>query len=475
MRRTGNHKRLGGLRPLLRIFAATMAMGMVVAACSTEEGTDDTPSASESVSEEAPDDSDQEETGDEETAAPDDSAAAGGEVSFFGWDVADTSAGLGKGFDAARVEWEAQGDGDRSVTFDGVPFGEFVAAATTRARAGELSDVVEMLPGLNHAPVWPALTPLSPDDWDGLGDELTGWDAGIIDVDDPEQVAGVPIGAQGVVWYFNKSLFEQAGLDPEQPPTTWDEFTAAAQALADEGITPIGMSGVDSNLAWWAWSAFSPQFYTTTDELLAVRNGETPLTDDGLLAGLEALRETYESGWWNEDFRDLSFPDVEAAFGRGEIAMVPGLITSAMNWAVWDSTLGAGTYGVFGAPELPGASGRGQFFNPTLLYGINSETDNEAGARSWISFLASQEGQTILLREAGQFPNRDDVDVEEVSGSEGAAQISEVVAELGGMDVVQNQFTSAAQNAALQQLTSALTDGDLEGFLAELDQQQQQQ
>ena len=78
------------------------------------------------------------------------------------------------------------------------------------------------------------------------------------------------------------------------------------------------------------------------------------------------------------------------------------------------------------------------------------------------------------MREAGQFPNRRDVDVERVSGSSGAQQISDIVAELGGVDVAQNQFTAAAQGAALQKLTTAITGGDLEQFLKDLQQQQAQ-
>ena len=81
----------------------------------------------------------------------------GGSLSMFGWDIADTSAGLGLGFEANRLAWqEATGN---TLTFDGVPFGDFVATGTTRARAGELSDVVELLPNLNHAGIFPALAP----------------------------------------------------------------------------------------------------------------------------------------------------------------------------------------------------------------------------------------------------------------------------------------------------------------------------
>lgn len=415
--------------------------------------------------------------GQEDGGATATGAAEGGEVkgtiSFFGWDVADTSTGLGKGFKANATAWERANPGAK-VRFDGVPFDQFVAAGTTRARAGRLGDVVEMLPGVNHSVLFSALKPTTAADWGPLADELDGWAAGIIDPAEPDVVAGVPIGAQGVVWYFNRALFEQAGLDPDAPPTTWEDFAAAANALKGEGVIPVGMSGVDSTLAWWAWSAFSPQVFPTTEDVLAVRTGEVALNDPRFLQTLEPLQQSYQDGWWGDGFRDRKFTDVEGDFAKGRVGMVPGIITSAMNWKVWDEKMGKDAYGVFAAPLITGLEQQGQFFNPTLIYGISEKTSNAATARSWIEYLASKEGQTTLLQEAGQFPNREDIDVQAVSGSAGAQAISDIVAELGGVDVAQNQFTAAAQGAALQKLSSALESGRLEPFLDDLARQQEQ-
>ena len=38
----------------------------------------------------------------------------------------------------------------------------------------------------------------------------------------------------GVALHYNRALFEQAGLDPDNPPTTWDEVRTAAKAIKDE-------------------------------------------------------------------------------------------------------------------------------------------------------------------------------------------------------------------------------------------------
>jgi multiple sugar transport system substrate-binding protein len=393
-----------------------------------------------------------------------------GEITFFGWDVADLTTGLGKGFEAARVAFTEANPGV-TVTFEAVPFTDFVAAATTRARAGELGDIVEMLPGLNHAPVFDALVPTTQADWGSLGEELTGWAGGVIDPADPTTYAGVPIGGQGVIWYYNKALFEQAGLDPAAPPQTWAEFAAAADALKDAGITPVAASGVDSFLAWWAWSSYSPQYFTAED-VLRIRSGEIPLNDPRVLASLQPVAEMYANGWWNEDYADKSFTDMESAFINGEVAMIPGIITSIINWNVWDAQMGKDAYGVFGAPKRDDATSDGQFFNPTLIYGINAASENPETAKAFIAFLASKEGQEILLTNSGQFPNRADIDLAAVADSAGAQAIQAVIDSRGATDVIQNQFSAAAQGEAYQKLTQAIVSGDLQGLLDGMQAQQ---
>src|SRR5262249_19794766 len=42
---------------------------------------------------------------------------------------------------------------------------------------------------------------------------------------------GVPFVFSTPVLYYNASLFQQAGLDPNKPPTTWDEVATDAAAI----------------------------------------------------------------------------------------------------------------------------------------------------------------------------------------------------------------------------------------------------
>jgi raffinose/stachyose/melibiose transport system substrate-binding protein len=56
-----------------------------------------------------------------------------------------------------------------------------------------------------------------------------------------EEQYAAPFNFGPVGMWYNKDLVEQAGLDPENPFTTWEEFVAAIEALQAEGITPIAI------------------------------------------------------------------------------------------------------------------------------------------------------------------------------------------------------------------------------------------
>jgi multiple sugar transport system substrate-binding protein len=67
------------------------------------------------------------------------------------------------------------------------------------------------------------------------------------------------------IMIYNKELFTEAGLDPEQPPVTWDEFIAAAEAIdalpaRADGSDVSGTVFWNEALAWggWYWNMLQP-------------------------------------------------------------------------------------------------------------------------------------------------------------------------------------------------------------------------
>lgn len=53
----------------------------------------------------------------------------------------------------------------------------------------------------------------------------------------------VPTAACGTLLVYNKRLFEEAGLDPDTPLTTWDEFIEAAKATTKTDAAGISQAG----------------------------------------------------------------------------------------------------------------------------------------------------------------------------------------------------------------------------------------
>lgn len=53
---------------------------------------------------------------------------------------------------------------------------------------------------------------------------------------------GLPFVASARLFFYNRTLFAQAGLDPDRPPATWEELQQAALALRDAGVpVPYGL------------------------------------------------------------------------------------------------------------------------------------------------------------------------------------------------------------------------------------------
>ena len=52
-------------------------------------------------------------------------------------------------------------------------------------------------------------------------------------------ILSVPWTEYGYFFYYNKSLFEKAGLNPNDPPATWAEFVHDCAVLKAHGIVPL--------------------------------------------------------------------------------------------------------------------------------------------------------------------------------------------------------------------------------------------
>ncbi len=131
---------------------------------------------------------------------------------------------------------------------------------------------------------------------------------------------GVPVtwGAVGV--FYNKALFEQAGLDPENPPQTWEEFLAAVQTLKDAGITPISLGEGDKwpGHFWWVYNAIR---IGGQDAFLAAYNRDGSFADEPFVQAGEYLQQLIDLEPFPEGYLGLNFDQEAGIMGNGEAAM----------------------------------------------------------------------------------------------------------------------------------------------------------
>jgi multiple sugar transport system substrate-binding protein len=165
-------------------------------------------------------------------------------------------------------------------------------------------------------------------------------DAGSVD---GEQY-GLPFAASTRVLFYNKDLFEKAGLT--DPPHTWKELRADAVALRDAGVQtpyalPLGSQGAEAETFDWMLSGGGG--YTDDSDQYALDSAQNVRT-------LTWLRDRLVgAGLTNPDPDTTDRENAYEAFLRGDVGMLNGLPT------LMERALENGIH--FGTAPIPGRDG----------------------------------------------------------------------------------------------------------------------
>jgi raffinose/stachyose/melibiose transport system substrate-binding protein len=214
---------------------------------------------------------------------------------------------------------------------------------------------------------------------------------------------GVPWqwGAVGI--YYNKDLFEQAGLDPENPPATWSEFLAAVQTLKDAGITPITIGEGDKwpGHFWWVYLAIRNG---GEQAFLDAFNRAGSFTDAPFVKAGEDLQDLIALEPFPEGYLGFTYNDSAAVFGNGEAAMeLMGQWHQAVQRDSSEDGAGVANLGWFLFPMVEGGAGNASdVLGGGDGFGIGKDAPDEAV--EFVRFLTSAENQTAALEAVGFGP-----------------------------------------------------------------------
>lgn len=116
---------------------------------------------------------------------------------------------------------------------------------------------------------------------------------------------GLPLDVHPTAFYYNRNIFEEAGLDPDSPPENWEEFKSACDAIADAGYT-----------------AFNPQPYAGPSHLRSWfqfhrQRGGQLLNDDQTEAAFNTDKGTELMEIWGKMTSDWGWDKPDASGDRG--------------------------------------------------------------------------------------------------------------------------------------------------------------
>lgn len=112
-----------------------------------------------------------------------------------------------------------------------------------------------------------------------------------------EQMYDLPLGLNVEGFYYNKALFEQAGI--EAIPETWDEFEAVLEQLDAAGIQPLTTGGSDKWLATRLINAYTVRTMGA-NAMRDADEGTTKYTDEGYVAAAQKIQDWANKGYFGQ-------------------------------------------------------------------------------------------------------------------------------------------------------------------------------
>ncbi len=218
---------------------------------------------------------------------------------------------------------------------------------------------------------------------------------------------GIPQETDVRVLFYNKTLFQEAGLDPNDPPETWEELLAYADAL-----DVIAEDGTIERIGFFPLINVGPDIW-------ALANGQSFVQDGNPMVNTPEFAETVEwvrswvdrYGGWDrvQEFRATLGAPPNDAFMSGRVAMVADIAgyLSQLNFYRPRTTLadGSSVNTDIGVAPLPyntsPASWSGGF-----SFSIPTGAENPDAAWEFIKCATGPVAQSSWARDTYAIPSR---------------------------------------------------------------------
>ena len=137
-------------------------------------------------------------------------------------------------------------------------------------------------------------------------------------------IQAVPIAAYAMSLTYNRTLFKEAGLDPDKPPTTWDEVRAAAKTIAEKTGKAGFAEMATENTGGWQLTTATYARGGRVHEVGSDGKVTASLTNDATKSALQYLKDLRWADNSMGSTFDYAWGSINQAFAAGQIGMFTG-------------------------------------------------------------------------------------------------------------------------------------------------------
>lgn len=201
---------------------------------------------------------------------------------------------------------------------------------------------------------------------------------------------------------YNQSVFDAYGL---QEPDTYPAFLELCEVLSENGITPVGIAGGDLwHMEYWVNHFFRTDVLAVDENWLgSCRAGTVSWTDEEPVRMLADLKELFERGYVNADWRSLRDTSLPYRMERGEIAMI---YTGPWSAAGIENDEAAASIGWFCLPDAEGNIYAAK--NQDTYWAVSAECGQDPekydAAVRFLTFFYTKENYSRVCMETMTFP-----------------------------------------------------------------------
>lgn len=202
--------------------------------------------------------------------------------------------------------------------------------------------------------------------------------------------------------YYNKDLFREAGLDPENPPETWEEIKEASLQIVEntgkEGVFPAVYGQFD----WIAQAMIK----SNGGEVLSDDRSTIMFGEPEAVEAIAMLRDLVQSGAHTK----LSSGDAGSAFNTGDLGMY--MNSSAVQARLIPAVEGVFELGAFKMPSY-GTNTPAPTNSGSAIFILSDDPVKQAAAWEFMKFVTSKRGYTVITSKIGYLPLRTEIVNEE--------------------------------------------------------------